>query len=92
MANKALFVEASALFVERIAFSMSRNVVPLVGKTISLLGCRVFMAANAHDGSKTVVLLSENDRLAPSQRVSVYLTRIDVGKLQSPIPTFVVTR
>jgi hypothetical protein len=44
------------------------------------------------DGHKAAVLQLENDRLVPAHGVPAYRTRSEVGRLQSPIPNFVVAR
>ena len=51
-----------------------------------------FVDIDAHDAHKAVVPVHRNDRLVLSHDVPAHFTRIDVGRLQSPMPSFVVTR
>ena len=44
------------------------------------------------DAHEAVVLAPRNDRLVLIVDVPPHFTRIDVGRLQSPMPSFVVTR
>ena len=52
----------------------------------------LFVERSALDVNKAVALAHENDRPVTTKRVPAHFTRIEVGRLQSPIPSLVVTR
>ena len=62
----------------RNALFQGRNVIPI--------------AIDDANADKAVVPVHRNDRLVLSHDVSAHFTRIEVGRLQSPMPSFVVTR
>ena len=73
--------------------------VPLVTNDGDARGVRVFLEMNVVsvavddvDAHKAVVHFDADDRLVLRHDVPGHFTRIDVGRLQSPIPDFVVTR
>jgi hypothetical protein len=90
--TSSLVVSRYPLFVERNAFSKPRDDVPFLRGVLPGLRNRPFQPVTRLAGHWAVVHHVENDRPAPGLGVPLYRTRIEVGRLQSPMAAFVVTR